>query len=78
MLGLGRERLRLATFLPDDVEPLKAFLADFVANIKAIGKSPIICPAHEEDLPRKSLSESGLELLDMAPRHHRRDHSENH
>ncbi|MFK5953530.1 MAG: hydrogenase iron-sulfur subunit [Desulfobacterium sp.] len=67
VLGLGRERLRLATFLPDDVDPMKNFLADFVADIKALGKSPIVSAAPGEGFPEKALSEPGQDLLDMAP-----------
>ena len=67
VLGLGRERLRLATFLPDDVAPLKEFLAGFVADIKALGKSPIVNASTGKAFPEKAFSESGLELFDMAP-----------
>ena len=42
LLGLGRDRLRLATFLPDDVDKLNGFLTDFVSVIKELGKSPIV------------------------------------
>lgn len=41
LLGLGKERLCLGTFLPDGVEELRAFLEDFVCRIKELGKSPI-------------------------------------
>ena len=34
LLGLGRDRLRLATFLPDDVDRLSTFLADFLKDVK--------------------------------------------
>ncbi len=67
VLGLGRERLRLATFLPDDVEPLQQFLADFVSDIKIMGKSPIVNASPRGDAPEKPFSESGMELLEMAP-----------
>ncbi|GAB6144520.1 hydrogenase iron-sulfur subunit [Desulfocicer niacini] len=67
VLGLGRERLRLATFLPDDVEPLQQFLANFVSDIKIMGKSPIVKASPGGDAPEKAFSESGMELLDMAP-----------
>ncbi len=42
LLGLGKDRLQLATFLPDDTENLLKFLTDFCARIKSIGKSPVI------------------------------------
>jgi len=46
LLGLGRDRMRLASFLPDDSDGLQAFLAEFYADIKTLGKSPV------EPLPR--------------------------
>ncbi|MCP4682812.1 MAG: hydrogenase iron-sulfur subunit [Desulfobacterales bacterium] len=42
MMGLGQDRLRLATFMPDDSEGLLRFLTDFSRVIKTIGKSPVI------------------------------------
>ncbi|MBA4367002.1 MAG: methyl-viologen-reducing hydrogenase subunit delta [Desulfobacterium sp.] len=42
LLGIGRERMRLATFLPDESEALKTFLADFCEEIKELGKSPVM------------------------------------
>jgi heterodisulfide reductase subunit D len=42
LLGLGKDRMRLATFLPHESQPLKEFLADFCHDIQAMGKSPII------------------------------------
>ncbi len=41
LIGLGEERLRLENFLPDQADELLAFLKDFVAEIKKMGKSPI-------------------------------------
>ncbi|MFH1155668.1 MAG: hydrogenase iron-sulfur subunit [Pseudomonadota bacterium] len=41
LLGLGRERMRLETFLPDDWENLHAFITDFTRTIQQMGKSPI-------------------------------------
>ena len=41
LLGLGEERMRLGTFLPDETEALSQFLADFVQSIRDIGKSPV-------------------------------------
>ena len=45
ILGLGKQRLQLATFLPDESEPLLGFLADFHSAIQQLGKSPVIPPA---------------------------------
>lgn len=42
LLGLGRERMRLATFLPDERDALRDFLFDFSEQIRALGKSPVI------------------------------------
>ncbi len=41
LLGLGKERMKLATFLPDESEALKTFLADFCDDIRKLGKSRI-------------------------------------
>lgn len=45
LLGLGRERLRFATFMPDDAGTLLAFLKGFRDDILAMGKSPVVPPA---------------------------------
>jgi Fe-S oxidoreductase/coenzyme F420-reducing hydrogenase delta subunit len=41
MIGLGEDRLELATFLPDQSDQLLDFLKSFVAGIQKMGKSPI-------------------------------------
>lgn len=41
LLGLGKERLRLATFLPDEPGPLLEFLERFAEEIGEMGPSPI-------------------------------------
>ncbi|MDD2756876.1 MAG: hydrogenase iron-sulfur subunit, partial [Methanothrix sp.] len=46
-LGLGKERLRLMTFLPDESDELLTFLQEFTADIKALGKSPVVTRAKE-------------------------------
>lgn len=57
-LGLGKERLRWATFLPDESAALLAFLQEFAADIRRAGKSPVV---PSEPLPvddsRKKLSD---------------------
>jgi Fe-S oxidoreductase/coenzyme F420-reducing hydrogenase delta subunit len=53
LVGLGRERLRLGNFLPDQTEALFAFLQDFTEQVRQIGKTPV-CPyssAWSGDLP---------------------------
>ena len=42
LVGLGKDRLRLAFFMPDESEALLKFLKAFTEEIKAIGKSPVI------------------------------------
>ena len=42
LLGLGKDRLRLSTFMPEESEQLLEFLEGFVRDIKAIGNSPVI------------------------------------
>ncbi len=41
LIGLGKERMRLVTFLPDDSEELLNFLKNFSEEIRAIGPSPV-------------------------------------
>ncbi len=41
LLGLGKERLRLVTFLPDQSQALLEFLQTFAANIRRMGLSPV-------------------------------------
>ena len=41
LLGLGKERLRLATFLPEESDKLLRFLEEFNHSIETIGKSPV-------------------------------------
>jgi len=48
LLGLGKERLRLANFMPEESEDLLRFVTEFTTEIKAIGKSPVV-PAPKED-----------------------------
>jgi heterodisulfide reductase subunit D len=44
LLGLGQERLQLANFLPDQPETLLAFLKEFTARVRGMGKSPVTAP----------------------------------
>lgn len=59
ILGIGKERLRHATFFPDDTKGVLDFLTTFSKDIKALGKSPVmqqketVAPVHTE----KTLSE---------------------
>lgn len=45
LLGLGKERLQLGNFLPDEPEALLAFLKAFTTRIHQMGKSPIAAPS---------------------------------
>jgi Fe-S oxidoreductase/coenzyme F420-reducing hydrogenase delta subunit len=41
LLGLGKDRLRLATFMPEESESLQQFLTSFTHEIRTLGKSPV-------------------------------------
>jgi heterodisulfide reductase subunit D len=41
LLGIGKERMRWVTFLPDEAERLLQFLKDFVDEIRLLGSSPV-------------------------------------
>ncbi len=45
LLGLGKERLQPATYLPDESEALLGFLHDFHNRIRDLGRSPVTPPA---------------------------------
>ncbi len=45
MLGIGKERLRWATFLPEDAAGLLRFLQDFQKDVQALGKNPVVPPS---------------------------------
>jgi Fe-S oxidoreductase/coenzyme F420-reducing hydrogenase delta subunit len=60
LLGMGKERMRLATFLPDESAALKTFLADFCEEIKAMGKSPVFPAARQ---PVETSGESVQQVL---------------
>ena len=49
LLGLGRERLQLGNFLPDEPEALLDFLTDFTERVRRMGKTPVVAPAAVED-----------------------------
>ncbi|MBU0994510.1 MAG: hydrogenase iron-sulfur subunit [Proteobacteria bacterium] len=58
LLGMGQERMRLATFLPDESTALKDFLADFCQQIKMLGKSPVspVQPT-SQDMPPETVQQ---------------------
>lgn len=41
LMGLGKGRMRLATFLPDDTETMHDFLTRFASDLKTMGKTPV-------------------------------------
>ncbi|MFC1823394.1 hydrogenase iron-sulfur subunit [Thermodesulfobacteriota bacterium] len=49
LLGLGKDRLRLANFMPDESEALLDFLRESVLNLEKIGNTPVKT-APKEDL----------------------------
>jgi heterodisulfide reductase subunit D len=44
LLGVGKERLRWATFLPEDRVGLLSFLQEFRNDVQKLGKNPVIPP----------------------------------
>jgi heterodisulfide reductase subunit D len=59
LVGIGKDRMCLATFLPHESEYLSRFLNDFCNNIKLMGKSPVTVQkgTPEKDNPEKLLTE---------------------
>ena len=59
LLGLGKERLRHVTFLPDESDLLLKFLNDFCNQIRSLGPSPMapIRMPESEIVSRESLAE---------------------
>ena len=45
LLGTGKDRMRLATFLADESDSLLQFLDDFCNAIRKLGHSPVTPPA---------------------------------
>ncbi|MCP3871620.1 MAG: hydrogenase iron-sulfur subunit [Desulfobacteraceae bacterium] len=41
IMGLGSERMRLETFLPDETDKMYQFLSTFTSDLKTMGKTPI-------------------------------------
>ncbi|HBD10395.1 MAG TPA: methyl-viologen-reducing hydrogenase subunit delta, partial [Syntrophobacteraceae bacterium] len=68
MLGIGKERLRWATFLPEDADGLLRFLQNFQKDVQVLGKNPVIPPvagSHAPSHPRPPsvLDEPARKLL---------------
>jgi heterodisulfide reductase subunit D len=54
-LGVGKERLRWATFLPEETTELLNFLQRFQMDVQTIGKNPVIPPV-KLDQPARAVS----------------------
>jgi Fe-S oxidoreductase/coenzyme F420-reducing hydrogenase delta subunit len=50
LLGMGRERLRWAAFLPEESASLLNFLEEFRRDVAEMGKSPVKPPAPREEI----------------------------
>jgi len=51
LLGLSAERLRFATFMPEDADGLQKFLSGFSEDLKTLGRSPVETSARPEPAP---------------------------
>jgi Fe-S oxidoreductase/coenzyme F420-reducing hydrogenase delta subunit len=60
LLGLGKDRLRRATFLPEESASLLAFLESFRDDVRSMDKSPVAASLRE---PPKPLAENAAQLM---------------
>ncbi len=66
LIGLGQERLQLATFMPEQSQELLAFLTAFCDQITAIGKTPVVHgPRTDEDGETKDIEPEILSAHDI-------------
>jgi len=63
LLGLGKERLRRATFLPEESESLLSFLQGFHKDIQAMGKSPVTPDSRKEPEARPMHEDVAAQLM---------------
>jgi Fe-S oxidoreductase/coenzyme F420-reducing hydrogenase delta subunit len=63
LLGLGEERLRRATFLPEESESLLSFLQGFQKDIEAMGKSPVSPDSRKEPETRPMPADVAAQLM---------------
>lgn len=61
LLGLGKQRLQWATFLPEQAEDLLNFLKNFYAEILTIGQSPVLPTSHRG--PAAMTGEAAMRLM---------------
>ncbi|NLI80784.1 MAG: hydrogenase iron-sulfur subunit [Deltaproteobacteria bacterium] len=64
LLALGKERLRIATFLPEESEGLRRFLTGFAEDLRGMGASPVEVVGRSIDSERRPIS---LQLSDADP-----------
>jgi len=62
LVGLGAERLRWATFLPEEDHSLLDFLDGFLKDIQAKGKSPVV-PSERFSSGKRLMPESGSQQI---------------
>ncbi len=60
LLGIGKERLRLATFLPEESDAFLEFMTRFHEDIRAMGKSPVLSGQKSEPVPDAGSEVPGL------------------
>ncbi len=66
LIGLGQERLQLATYMPEQSQELLAFLTTFRDQIAAIGKTPVVhVPRASEDGQTQELKPEILSAHDI-------------
>lgn len=61
LLGVGKERMRFVTFLPDESEELLGFIENFINEIRILGHSPIALPCLPET--KNDMSDSIREIV---------------
>ncbi len=57
LLNVGKERMRLENFLPDEYDKLGNFLESFTTDIKKMGKSPILSSKNGNNKNPESVNE---------------------
>lgn len=63
LLGLGKERLRRAAFLPEESGELLSFLKGFHKDIREMGKSQVMPDTRKEPEPRPVLESLAAKLM---------------
>jgi Fe-S oxidoreductase/coenzyme F420-reducing hydrogenase delta subunit len=64
LLGLGKDRLRLGTFMPEESGALLQFLKDFVKDTQGLGKTPVIPDSKDAWVP-----ETPIQVQEIVARH---------